>query len=87
MRHGLERAGNRTEWRTRGQQREEAFGKNRFHGKSTGPDRHQEPSGKQITKTSPELDRILDSHNKRRENHQEQAREQDNERDQDGRTR
>ncbi len=87
MRHGLEQAGNRTQWRTRGQQREEAFGKNRFHGNSKGPDQHQEPSGKQTTKASPELERLLDSYNKRRQNDQERAKEQDNERDRDGRTR
>lgn len=87
MRQGLEQAGNRTEWRTRGQEREAAFGRNRFHGKSKGPGQHQEPSGEQTTKVSPELERLLDSYKQRVKNEQERAKEQDNERDRDGRSR
>ena len=46
LRHELERAGNRSEWRTRGQQRQAALEEHRFHGKSKGPDGRQRPSGR-----------------------------------------
>lgn len=87
LRQGLERAGSRAEWQTRGQQRKEAFGKNRFSVKSPGPDQHREPSGNQATKASPELESLLDSYNRRCKNQQERSRVQGKERDRDGRTR
>ncbi|MEM9167621.1 MAG: relaxase/mobilization nuclease domain-containing protein [Planctomycetota bacterium] len=85
--HKLELAGNRTEWRTRGQQREAAFEKNRFHGKERGPAIQQDPSGRQEPRSSSDLRSLLEGFNARQQEQERKAREQDNNRDQDGRSR
>lgn len=87
LKHGLEHAANRSEWKTRSEQRTAAFDQSHSQSKSRGPENQRESTGKQTTKTSPEIERLLDSYKKRRQNQQEQTKEQDNERDRDGRTR
>jgi hypothetical protein len=56
LKHDLERAASRTQWRSRSEDRRTAFEKNRFHGNARGPERHQEPDGKQTI----ERDRVAD---------------------------
>lgn len=85
--HELERAGNRTEWRTRGQQREAAFERNRLHGNDRGPDSRQAPSGRQEARSASDLRSLLAGFNARKQEHERRAREQDNNRDRDDRSR
>jgi hypothetical protein len=86
LRHGLERAGNRAEWRNRGQEREAAFNRSRLRTIPKGPDQEKRPSGNQTTKPSRDLQRLLDSY-KRRQGTQQRAKEQGNDRGQEDRER
>ena len=81
FKHDMERAGNRTEWRQRSDERRAAFEKNRLHGKAMGPE-----DGRQKITGDPALESLVDSFRKRQKA-AERAREQDNERQRDERER
>jgi len=59
FKHDMERAGNRTEWRKRSDDRRAAFENNRLHGKAMGAERHQEPDGKQTIERDRDVDKMI----------------------------
>ncbi|MEO1009599.1 MAG: relaxase/mobilization nuclease domain-containing protein [Planctomycetota bacterium] len=67
LRHDLERAGNRTEWKTRGEQRQAAWKKNRFHDRDSEHGRHREPNGKQTIEQDRDIDDMVKAFKKMRE--------------------
>lgn len=80
LKHDMERAGNRTQWRSRSDERRAAFEKNRFHGNATEPGQEQAPSGRQTARKDEHFDRLLDSLQQREQAARDRAREQDNDR-------
>jgi hypothetical protein len=81
LKHDLERAGNRAEWRERSSERRAAFEKNRSHGKPMGPE-----GGRQSITGDPALKSLAESYRKRQQA-ADRAREQDNQRKRDERER
>lgn len=81
FKHDMERAGNRTEWRQRSDERRAAFEKNRAHGKPMAPE-----GGRQRITGDAALKGLVESYRKRQQA-AERAKEQDNQRKQDERER